>query len=334
MLLDDGVIFEPHTSFKYTNVGYSLAGLIIARVSGLPYNEYVSRNIVDRLGLTNTGPEWEEARASEYTIGYTGLHAARKRKPVAPLDTRAFSPSTGFYSTAEDLVRYFAAFFPGDTTLMSDRTKRVQRSAIWKADPTSALDRSYGYGLVLDTIDDNKVMGHSGGFPGHITYSVFDPEQGIAVSVLTNASDPAAGEVCSGVVRLLNAALKRKADLTLVNPLVAQEHAGAEAAAVIPMSRFEGRYASDEGIMDIVTLGERLVELPLGSPNPTAALVDLAVVDESTLKVSAGSGFGNVGELVHFTFDDDGAVSRIRLGGVSMWPVKDLDTEITPHWEN
>lgn len=334
MLIQDGVIVEPHTAFKYTNVGYSLAGLIVARVSGMPYNDYVTSNIVDRLGLENTGPEWDDARASEFTTGYTGLHVSRKRKAVLPLDTRAFSPATGFYSTAENLVRYFAAFFPGDETLLSDRSKRIQHSAVWKADPTSELDRSYSYGLVLDTIGDIKVMGHSGGFPGHITYSVFDPERGLAVSVLTNASDPAAGEVCSGVVRLISAALKRKSDLTLVNPLAANAVAEADASADIPTSRFEGRYTNDEGVMDIVALGERLVELPLASPNPTEALVDLAIVDESTLKVTSGSGFGSVGELMHFTFDADGTVSRIRSGGMSMWPVKDLDSEITPHWEN
>lgn len=332
MLIDDGVVLEPHTSFKYTNVGYSLAGLIIARVTGMSYNDFVTLNIVERLGLENTGPEWDAARASEYTIGYTGLHVARKRKPVAAVDTRAFSPSTGFYSTAENLVRYFAALFPGDETLLSDRSKRIQRSAVWSSDPATPSARSCGYGLILDTLDGTKVVGHSGGFPGHITYSVFDPEQGLAVSVLTNASDQAAGEVCTGIVRLLTAALKRTADLVLVNPLAATEEA--KDVTDVDTSPFEGRYTNDEGVMDIVSLGERLVELPLNSPNPTAALVDLAIVDESTLKVIAGSGFGNVGELVHFTFADDGSVSRIRSGGVSMWPVTDLDADITPHWES
>lgn len=331
MLLQEGVVIEAHTAFKYSNVGYSLAGLIVARVSGMSYNEYVTRNIVDRLKLENTGPEWDETRAGEYTTGYTGNHVSRKRKPVLPLDTRAFSPSTGFYGTAENLVRYFAAYFPGDETLLKDRTKRIQRGAVWNSDPTTPTDRFYGYGLVVEKFGEHEVVGHSGGFPGHITYSVFDPEQGLAVSVLTNASDKAAGEVCAGVVKLLDAALKRKSDLTLVNPLAATHDA--EVRADIPTSRFEGRYAYAEGVMDIVALGERLVELPLSSADPTAALVDLTVVDESTLKFSAGSGFGNVGELVHFTFNDDGTVSRIRRGGESMWPVTDLGAEIAPHWD-
>ncbi len=330
MLLDGGVVLESRTAFKYSNVGYSLAGLIIARISGMPYNEFVTRNIVDRLKLENTGPDWDEARASEYTIGYTGNHVTRERKPVSPLDTRAFSPSTGFYGTAENLVRYFAAYFPGDETLLSDRSKRIQRGAVWNTDLTTHTDRYYGYGLVAEKFDDHQVFGHSGGFPGHITYSVFDPQQGLAVSVLTNASDKAAGEVCAGVVRLLGAALKRNADLTLVNRLVAAEN---KPRVDIPTSRFEGRYAYAEGVIDIVALGDRLVELPLNSSNPTAALTDLTIVDESTLTFSAGSGFGNIGELVKFTFNDDDTVNRIRRGGESMWPVTDLGADITPHWD-
>lgn len=332
MLLQDGVVLEPHTAFKYSNVGYSLAGLIVARVSGISYNEYVTRNIVDRLKLDNTGPEWDEARASEFTTGYTGNHVSRERKPVEHLDTRAFSPSTGFYGTAENLVRYFAAYFPGDETLLTDRTKRVQRTAVWNSDLTTPTDRYYGYGLVAEKFGGHQVFGHSGGFPGHITYSVFDPEQGLAVSVLTNASDKAAGEVCAGIVMLLDAALKRTGDLTLRNPLVDTDDTPPRTD--IPASRFEGRYAYAEGVIDIVALGDRLVELPLSSPNPTIALVDFTIVDESTLKIAKGSGFGNVGELVHFTFNDDGTVNRIRRGGESMWPVTELGADIVPHWES
>ena len=332
MLIEDGVVLEPHTAFKYTNVGYSLAGLIVGRISGMSYNDYVTRNIVNRLKLSNTGPEWDEARSGEFTTGYTGLHLARKRLPLPPMDTRAFSPSTGFYSTAEDLVHYFAAYFPGDDTLINDRSKRIQRSAVWKSDPEKATEPSYSYGLVLESFGEHQVMGHSGGFPGHITYSVFDPEQGLAVTVLTNASDQAAGEICSGVIRLLDESLKRKSDLTLVNPRASKPDADGDTDFDTSTTRFEGRFTNDQTVIDIVTIGERLVELPLVSPNPTAALVELDAVGPTTLKITSGSGFGSVGELVHFEFNDDGTVNRIRTGGMSMWPVKDFDTVVTPHW--
>src|SRR5579875_740070 len=48
---DGGDVLAPNDTFKYSNIGYSLLGLVIEAASGLPYNEYVTRHIVDRLGL-------------------------------------------------------------------------------------------------------------------------------------------------------------------------------------------------------------------------------------------------------------------------------------------
>ncbi len=53
----DGTKVEPNTRFAYSNIGYSLLGLVVARVTGESYNDYVRREIVGRLGLADTDPE-------------------------------------------------------------------------------------------------------------------------------------------------------------------------------------------------------------------------------------------------------------------------------------
>jgi len=314
MIVDGGDKFLPGESFNYTNIGYSLLGLIVAAVSGQSYNDYVATEIVARLGLKNTGPELDPARADEYAAGYTGFHTSLVRHAVDHVDTRAMAAATGFYGTADDLVQYFAAHFPGDERLLSDASKRMQQREHWLSDAAAPGAAHYGLGMVIQSIDGHRVVGHSGGYPGHITNSLFDPAAGLALSVMTNAVDGPAGELSAGILRLIDAALVQAPALSLAGPAATRTD--------IPSTRFTGRFANMWGVVDVVQLGERLVSLHPGSPNPLDGLDELEIIDENTLLIKKGSGFGSIGERMVYEFDTDGAVSLVRgSGGMSLRPL-------------
>jgi len=317
MIIDGGDKALPGEGFNYTNIGYSLLGLIVAAVSGVSYNEYVTTNIVERLGLANTGPELDPARADEYARGYTGFHTSLVRKAVDHIDTHAMAAATGFYGTAEDLVHYFAAHFPGDERLLSDASKRMQQREQWLSDPSEPGAPYYGLGMIIERIGSHRVVGHSGGYPGHITRSLFDPGMGLSISVMTNAVDGPAAELSNGILRLIDAALVEAPTLTLGE--------SAPARPDIPVERFTGRFANMWGVQDVVQLGERLVSLIPGTPSPTDGLDELEIVDENTLVIAKGNGFGSVGEKMFYEFDEDGKVTLMRgSGGMSMWPLEQL----------
>ena len=133
------------------------------------------------------------ARAGDYATGYTGFHTSLERRPIAPIDTHAMSAATGFTSTAEDLVRYIAAHRMGDERLLTDASKRLQQRAAWQSAPTKPESARYGLGMVVDKVAGRRVIGHSGGLPRLHHLHAAAVEDGIAVSVLTNAVDgPAA----------------------------------------------------------------------------------------------------------------------------------------------
>jgi D-alanyl-D-alanine carboxypeptidase len=308
----DGTKVEPNTRFAYSNIGYSLLGLVIARVTGESYNDYVRREIVGRLGLADTDPEWLPARSADYATGYTGLVTSLERRPIDHIDTRGMSAATGFTSTAADLVRYMAAHRPGDERLLTDASKRLQQRAAWPSVPDKPDSRRYGLGMALDTIAGRRVIGHSGGFPGYITYTLLAVDDGIAVSVLTNATDGPAGELAAGILKLLDAGLRRPGVLPLALP--------EEADGAAPTARFEGRFANLWGVLDVVRLGDRLLGIDPSAGDPLEEPYDLAVVDDATLRITAGNGFGSVGELIHYT-TEAGEIVRIRGdGGMTMWP--------------
>jgi CubicO group peptidase (beta-lactamase class C family) len=317
MIIDGGDKALPGEGFNYTNIGYSLLGLIVAAASGRSYNEYVATEIVARLGLANTGPELDPERADEYARGYTGFHTSLVRHAVDHVDTRAMAAATGFYGTADDLVRYFAAHFPGDERLLTDASKRMQQREQWLSDAATPGAAHYGLGMIIERIGDHRVVGHSGGYPGHITRSLFDPTSGLSISVLTNSVDGPAAELSNGILRLLDAALVQAPALSLGAPRAPR--------ADIPSSRFTGRFGNMWGVLDVVQLGERLVSLHPGSPNPLDGLDELEIVDENTLLISKGNGFGSVGERMVYEFAADGSVVSVRgSGGMSLWPLEAL----------
>ena len=208
--LDDAAVLPRNERFKYSNIGYSLLGQVIEAASGLSYAQYVDQHIVEPLGLTDTGPELDPARAGEYAVGYSALSYGDHRLPIDHVDTRAMASATGFYSTATDVVRYAAAHFMGDDRLLTDEAKRQMQRTEWEVEGTGGT--AYGLGSGHLHHRQAPLLGHGGGYPGHITRTYFDPVDQLAVSVMTNAIDGPAMALATAGVKLIDMALGGRDD--------------------------------------------------------------------------------------------------------------------------
>ena len=324
--LDDAAVLPPAERFKYSNIAYSLLGSIIEAASGQPYNSYVTEQIVVRLGLRNTGPELDPSRLSEFATAYSALAYHDERRPIELVDTASMSPATGFYSTADDLVRYASAHFVGDERLLTDGAKRLMQH------PESTIgagEDEYALGLDSTDVGGRRLLGHGGGWPGHITRTFFDPVQRFAVSVLTNAIDGPAQQLARGVVAILDLAASYERD--------AREAAALGTASPTPSGidpeRFTGRFASLWGVMDVAHLGGQLVAFDLGAPSPDEEPTRLRIENATTLTVTETNGFGGFGEPLHYEFDGDGAVTRVRYGGQLAYPIADFTASMAARSE-
>ena len=306
----EGVVFERNEHFKYSNIGYSLLGLAIEAVTGVGYGEHVRRAVVDPLGLADTGPEWNAARAADFAAGHTGLLDGEDTRLTIPhVDTRAMAAATGFHATARDLTVFGAAQFTGDTTLLSDASKRLMRRPESEVRAHGEEARWYGLGMDLRTVGERHLVGHSGGYPGHITRTWIDPEAQVVVSVLTNAVDGPADVLARGLVGLLDLALAAPQD-------------GPPQPPVAELARYAGRFVNLWGVTDVALLGGRLVLLHPAVPDPAEEFLELTVEDADTLRQESVAGFGSAGETVDYTWGGDGTAASVRLGGISAWPAE------------
>lgn len=301
-IASESLVLEPNLRFKYSNIGYGLLGLVIEAISGSTYNQYVTEHIVQPLGLRNTGPEVDPGLADRLVTGYSRARFGLPRQPASGgIQTRALSPATGFYSTADDLSAYATAHCMGDNRLLTDASKREMQHAYWTIDQA---DEGYGLGFAVRTIGQRRMVGHGGGFPGQSTRTLIDPDDQLVVVVCsnTNASDGLAAPLADTLLKILDFALG---------------HAGEPQTL---QDAFTGRFANAWGVADIATFGSTLKALSPEADNPVERPTDLHVIDENTLRIGDTNGYGSPGETVSYERDGAGQIARVRIGGTTFYP--------------
>jgi CubicO group peptidase (beta-lactamase class C family) len=306
-------VYPQNERFKYSNHGFSLLGLVIEEASGMPYNDYMRRSVVEPLGLRDTGPELDDHARSRLATGYSPDHYGLERLPVDHLDTHAMSPATGFYSTVRDLCRFGAAHALGSGELLSDESKREMQRQHWAIEGT---DRGYCLGLDVIPVDDRRLVGHAGGFPGFITMTRIDPAEQLVVTALTNAGDGPAADLTYGMLKIINRAAKAATEPS--------SHPD------VDRSRFAGRYWALGRTMDVARFGAELVGIAPDPPDPMPMAMELEVEGPDELRIAKAMGFQSPGERVRFTFDDAGAVRKVQWAAQTLYPWEVYERTIIP----
>ncbi len=180
---DRDLQFEPGTDFGYTSYGYSLLGLIIEKVSGITYEDYLQQNIWKVAGMTNTSVE----RAGKSYAGKSDLYHMSKPgkiKEASPTNLSDRIPGGGIQSTVADLLKFGDALVRGK--LVSDTSLKMMMT-------NSGLKKEgSGYGLGWYLYGNNpkygEVIGHTGGQTGVSAMFMVMPEVKATVVVLSNTS--------------------------------------------------------------------------------------------------------------------------------------------------
>lgn len=209
--------FTPGTRYSYSNTGYLLLGMLIERVSGMPYDDYVRRHVFKPAGMESTGlapgpmcsravgltamrPETQarSGRPGQRTFGDPGAAL----QPSTASQARGFSAG-GAFSTVTDLQRFFHALAEG--RLVSRRAYAEMTAPHVVAIPatSSSAELDYGYGFGSGAYEGHRWFGHAGGLPGVNAEANMFPGDGTIAIVLSNRDPPAASQLYSDLKPLL-----------------------------------------------------------------------------------------------------------------------------------
>ncbi len=173
--------FNPGDNYSYNNSGYVLLGKIIEILSGETYEDYIEKNIFERLGMSNSrygsNRELIKNRAMPYEQGPDGYVNANYLSMTLPHAAGAL------VSTVDDMLKWQNAL--RNNTLISAETfsKAIKGS---KLNNGEYID--YGYGLGELNLRGSKGYTHSGGIFGTSTNGIYLMEEDVYVIGLSNCS--------------------------------------------------------------------------------------------------------------------------------------------------
>jgi CubicO group peptidase (beta-lactamase class C family) len=176
--------FEPGARWEYSNYGFLLLGVLIEKVSGKSYYDFVAENIYQVAGMTNSGSEPESVDVANRSKGY--LRDQFKMVSNEPTLPWRGTSAGGGYTTAADLMKFAGA-------LMSNKLLKAETLA--EATRPKSPRGDYGFGFQLGPQDEGRSFGHGGVAPGMNAILRVYPESGQSVIVLCNLDSPSASRM-------------------------------------------------------------------------------------------------------------------------------------------
>jgi CubicO group peptidase (beta-lactamase class C family) len=176
-------VLPPMAAWHYSNLAYALLGIVVSRLSGMPFRDYVSERLLAPIGLSRTtwGPG-ENAALPYFVDPYSD---AVQREPVLELGGKG--GESGLYSTTADLARWGAFLCDPDESVLKATSVAEMHDLNVMAEPDWTL--GWGLGLELRRRGERIFGGHTGGFPGFLSILTYSRREGVGAIMLTNSSD-------------------------------------------------------------------------------------------------------------------------------------------------
>ena len=194
-------------SYQYSNLNFVIAGLIVEKVSGQSYADYVTQHIFEPLDMRHSHASQALALADGLSEGHHYMfgHTFKWERPVPPSQL----PEGYLIASAEDMSHYALAQLNdgryGDTSILSPQGIAELHDP---ATATNEGDEHYALGWAVGALDGIPIVYHTGDLGHFSTIILLMPDLGSGVVLLANATGfeqlAQANQIAIGVVSLLN----------------------------------------------------------------------------------------------------------------------------------
>lgn len=190
--------FAPGDALVYNNSAYFLLGLIIEKVSGMSYQEYLQKQLLDPVGMTSSSYCSESAitrrKVRGFNAGPQGLVKAYQQDHVWPYSAGSLC------STAGDLIAWLRELHRGGQVV----SRSAYRELITPGTLNDGTRLRYAKGLTVVEEDGRVMISHGGGISGFVSETRYYPAEDLSVVVLINTAggaDPS--EMARAIARIV-----------------------------------------------------------------------------------------------------------------------------------
>ena len=294
---------KPWRKWKYSNLALSLAGYIVEEASGMPYEEYVEKNIFKPLGMKDTYIQDIPSEHPKLAKGYDRRLPDCTRVDSTYTSSRGINSAANMATTVLDLAKFAMLQFreDDDDPVLTGETLREMHRVHWLS---PKWDVGWGLGFNILRIDNKTYIGHGGSVPGYRTNLRIDLEDKVAVVVFTNADD---GEP----VKYTEKAFQ------WIAPGLAEKQ---EEKPAIDLSRYAGKFRNRWGDAETLVYNGELIMITPQLPDPMLEYTVLKHVEGDRFQMKA-PGYGSHNEYAVFEFEED-KIKRLKTGENYTYPVE------------
>jgi CubicO group peptidase (beta-lactamase class C family) len=190
--------FQPGEKHQYSNLGYVTLGILIGKVTGRFYGDFLQERIFKPLDMTTARMISESDIVPHRAAGYRLVQGNLKNQEwVSP--TMNTTADGSLYLSVLDMIKW-------DAGLRSDTfLEQASRDALWtQLKLNSGASQPYGFGWVVTTRFGHRVVEHGGAWQGFVSYISRYIDDGLTVIVLVNRSGGPAAALTQGIVAIVS----------------------------------------------------------------------------------------------------------------------------------
>lgn len=178
------LVYPPKKMFYYSNLGYELLGVLVSRVSGMPFHEYIESVLLKGCGMTSSGIILSDEQRKNLSLPY------RKGKEQFERMMKGI-PEGGIHSTSYDMGLFMKSIIEGAPGLFTENKTLVSMLMPQYPGNVSDMDIVNGLAWFIGKPGINyagKVIWHDGGTPNFFSLIVIIPERRLGITLLTNSA--------------------------------------------------------------------------------------------------------------------------------------------------
>jgi CubicO group peptidase (beta-lactamase class C family) len=308
-------LYRPYDHWQYSNLGMSMLGDVVSKVSGISWGDYVKQNIFTPLEMAGSQTDMPfDLVGNGFAQGYYVRTAKGERNAVEKHSFKAFAPAAGVASSVNDMAKFASWHFRlrekgGEEILKATTLKNMQRVHWVGADFNEpAWGLAYGTGRY----DGKTVWGHGGFCPGARTAFIMRLPTKVGVVMMVSVNDVSPGAMVETIYSLTEAAIAKvygKKALDARNN--AAEPDESKDDNKVNLSDYEGSYYvvnyADDNYIGVNEDG--LFAMPIFSNDPVGNMQTWVHEEGDTFRRKRED--DTLAEAITFERDADGDVSAL-----------------------
>lgn len=225
------------TKYDYDNLLYIIAGVVIERVSGKSWTDFIEENFIQPLNMNRTAASWNTLKdRSNVIVPHVPIDG--ELKVVDRYTNSIFDAAAGLYSNVDDLIHWvkfqlnYGKTEDGRQLVSEEQMRQLSTPQTLQpnrtTEPYNTLFRAYGLGFQLQDMNGKLEVSHTGGLEGIVTQIIMYPQLDLGIIVLTNQQSGAAFMSISNTIKDFYLGLPEKDWVEHYSELIAKRQGDAD----------------------------------------------------------------------------------------------------------